>query len=183
MAYDFTTYKNKAKEIEEWLRKEYQGIRTGQASPAILDSIMVEAYGQMMPIKQVAGITIEDARSLRISPWDMSVAKAVEKAITVANLGVSVSADDKGVRVSFPELTADRRATLLKLAKGKLEEARASIRALRNEVMSDIERKEKEGGMGEDEKNRYKTELQKSVDTTNQTLEEIMDKKEKEISL
>ncbi|MEI8339318.1 MAG: ribosome recycling factor [bacterium] len=183
MAYDFTKFKTESKEIEEWLRKECQSIRTGQAAPSILDGVMVEAYGQSMPIKQVAGITIEDARSIRISPWDTSVTKAIEKGIMVADLGVSVSSDDKGVRVSFPELTADRRVTLLKLAKGKLEESRATLRALRNVTMTDIENKEKEGGMGEDEKNRYKTELQKMVDATNAVLEEVLNKKEKEISL
>jgi len=183
MAYDFTKFKNEAKGIEEWLKKEYQGIRTGQAAPAILDSILVESYGQTMPINQVASITTEGARSLRIAPWDNSVIKAIEKAVQVANLGVSVMSDDKGVRVSFPELTSETRGTLLKLAKSKLEDGRVSLRSLRTETLSDIEAKEKAGSMGEDDKARYKTELQKYVDVTNGVLEEVFAKKEKEISL
>lgn len=183
MAYDFTKFKSETKTIEEWLKKEYQGLRTGQAAPAILDGILVEAYGQSMPINQVAGITAEGARSLRIAPWDNSVIKAIEKAIQVANLGVSVMSDDKGVRVNFPELTSETRTALIKLAKTKLEEARVSVRDARAEVIADIDAKEKEGGMGEDDKRRYKEDLQKLIDTTNKTLEDIFDKKDKEISL
>jgi ribosome recycling factor len=149
----------------------------------ILDGILVEAYGQMMPVNQVAGITTEGARSLRLAPWDNGVIKALEKAIQVANLGVSVMSDDKGVRVNFPELTAETRTTLLKLAKSKLEDARVSLRSLRTDILGDIDRKEKEGGMGEDDKLRYKTELQKLVDASNKNLDEIFFKKEKEVAL
>ena len=183
MAYDFTKFKTEAKAIEEWLKKEYQGIRTGQAAPAILDGILVEAYGQSMPSNQVAGITAEGARSLRIAPWDNNVIKAIEKAIQIANLGVSVMSDDKGVRVNFPELTSETRATLLKLAKSRLEDARVSVRDIRSETMTDIDNKEKGGGMGEDEKNRFKADLQKFVDATNKALEDTFEKKENEISL
>jgi ribosome recycling factor len=183
MAYDFNNFKKKVKEIEDWLHKEYQGIRTGQATPAILDSIRVEAYGQSMPINQVAGITTEGPRSLRVAPWDNTVLKAIEKAIQVANLGVSVMADDKGVRVNFPELTSETRGMLLKLAKAKLEEARISLRSARTDTISDLDKKQKEGTVGEDDHKRYKTELQKFVDDSNLKLEEVFGKKEKEISL
>ncbi|MEI6420260.1 MAG: ribosome recycling factor [bacterium] len=183
MAYDFTKFKNEAKGVEEWLKKEYQGLRTGQASPAILDGILVEAYGQMMPLNQVAGITTEGARSIRVAPWDNTVVKAIEKAITVANLGVAVMSDSNGVRVNFPELTSESRATLMKLAKSKLEDARVSVRGLRTDTLNDIDAKEKAGGMGEDEKVRLKGELQKYVDASNVALDVIYDKKEKEISL
>jgi len=112
MAYDFNPLKKRTTEIEEWLRKELSGIRTGRASAAILDTLAVEAYGSMMPINQVANITNEDARTLRITPWDNSLIKSLEKAITSSNLGLSAAVDDKGLRLNFPELTGERRTQL-----------------------------------------------------------------------
>jgi len=183
MAYDFNIFKTKAKEVEDWLKKEYQSIRTGMASPAILDGVVVESYGQRMSIKQVAGVNIEDARVLRIAPWDMSQVKSIEKGILLADLGVSVTVDDKGIRVFFPELTAERRQLLLKTAKAKLEDARVSLRSLRTDIHTDIDKKGKAGGVGEDDIKRYKNDLQKMIDEGNKALEEIFVKKEKEISL
>lgn len=182
MAYNFTQFKNSAKETEEWLKKEMSGIRTGRATPAILDNVRVDAYGSEMPVNQVANVSVEDARMLRITPWDMSLAKAVEKAIAVSDLGLSVALDDKGLRVTFPELTTDRRASLLKIAKQKLEDAKVTLRGEREKVLKDIDKHEKEGGMGEDEKFRLKTELQKMVDESTKNLDEVFTKKEKEIA-
>ena len=138
MAYDFKDLKAGIKSTEEWLRSEFSGIRTGRATPALLDSVMVEAYGAMMPINQVGSISVEDARMMRVTPWDMSLAKAVEKAIMLADLGLSLAVDEKGVRVIFPDLTADRRASLVKLAKQKLEDARIAIRSEREKTIKDI---------------------------------------------
>lgn len=181
MSYDFSKLKNKAKEVEEWLKKEYTGIRTGIASPALLDNIVVESYGSRMGIKELASVSIEDARSLRVSPWDSSQTASIEKAITLANLGVSLRADEKGVRVLFPELTTERRSSIVKVANGKLEEAKVSLRSARDEAWSEIQKKEKEGGMGEDDKFRLKNEMQKIVDDAAKKLEEIAAKKDKEI--
>lgn len=182
MAYDFKPFEKRIKEIEERAGRELSGIRTGRAAPAVLDGITVESYGTRVPIVQVATVTVEDARSLRIVPWDQSVAKDIEKAITVANLGLSVGADEKGVRVFFPELTSDRRTTLLKLAKEKVEECRAALRAARDEVWSDIQKQEKEGLMPEDDKFRNKDEMQKRVDAANAAFEAALERKEKEIA-
>lgn len=181
MLYDFSKLKSKTKEIEEWLKKEYTSLRTGMASPALLDSVQVETYGSRMGIKELASVSIEDARSLRVSPWDSSQATNIEKAISLANLGVSLSVDEKGIRVHFPELTTERRALLVKAANGKLEEARVSLRTFRDEVWSDIQKKEREGAIGEDDKFRLKNEMQKIVDDANKKLEEIAAKKDKEI--
>lgn len=182
MQYDFTKLKGKIKEGEDWMKKEYTGIRTGMASPQLLDSVIVESYGQRMPLNQVGSVSIADPKSLLVTPWDASQVKAVEKAITVANLGVSLKTDEKGVRVFFPELTSERREILLKLAKEKLEQAKITLRGVRDEVVKDIDAKEKEGGMGEDEKFRFKAEMQKLVDAGNKALEEIFTKKNKEIT-
>lgn len=182
MTYNFTKLKSNTKSVEDWLTKEFGGIRTGRAAPAMLDGIVVEAYGSKMPLKQVAAINIEDARTIRIAPYDLTQGKAIEKAVTAANLGLSVSADDRGVRVNFPELTAERRELLLKIAKEKLEQAKVSLRKHRDEIVRDIDDKEKKKEMSEDEKFRAKTELQKLTDSENKKLEEHYGKKEKEIN-
>ena len=182
MAYNFKPFEGRIKEVTERLTKELAGVRTGRATPAILDGIQVESFGTRMPINNVAAVSIEDARSLRISPWDASMAKEIEKAITVANLGLSVGADEKGVRVFFPELTSERRAQLLKVAKEKVEEARTSLRKMRDEVWSDIQKQEKDKKMGEDDKFRAKDEMQKRVDAANKAFDEVLARKEKEIS-
>lgn len=181
MLYDFSKLKTKTKEIEEWLRKEYSGVRTGMAAPALLDGIIVESYGSRMGIKELASISIEDVKSLRVSPWDSSQTVNIEKAITLANLGVSIRVDEKGLRVLFPELTTERRQSLVKIANGKLEEARVSLRSARDEAWSEIQKKEKEGGMGEDDKFRLKNEMQKIIDDANKKFEEVAEKKDKEI--
>ena len=182
MAYNFTPFKDKLKSTEDWLKREYSTIRTGQATPAVLDGIKVETYGTAMPLNQVANIGIEDSKSLRVAPWDASMVKDIEKAITVANLGVSVGSDEKGVRVTFPQLTAERRTMIIKIAKEKLEEARIAVRKERERVMKDVDAKEEESTVGEDEAKKLRTDVQKLVDEGNKKLEELKDKKEKEIS-
>jgi len=182
MAYNFSPFKQSIKEAEEWLRREYTGIRTGRATPAILDVVKVEAYGSEMTITQLANVSIEDARMLRISPWDASQTKAIEKGLQISGLGLSVVVDDKGIRVMFPELTSDRRAALVKIAKQKLEDARVTLRTEREKVIKELDKQKKEGTMSEDEQFRLKAELQKMVDDTSKTLEEIFNKKEKEIA-
>jgi len=183
MLYDFKKLKDEIKGVEEWLKKEFQSIRTGMASPALLDGVQVESYGQRMPVNQLANIGIEDAKSIRISPWDKSQTKEIEKAIISANLGVSVTVDDKGLRVIFPELTSERRTLLLKTAKSKMEDARESLRGIRDVIWNEIQAREKQGGMGEDDRFRLKDEMQKMIDACNKDLEAVFAKKEKEVSL
>ena len=181
MAYDFSAFQAKLASAKEWLGREYQGLRTGRAAPAILDGISVQAYGSMMPLKQVAPIGVEDARSLRVQAFDPSTIKDIERAITEADLGVGVGSDASGVRVSFPELTSERREQLIKLAKGKLEEARTTVRAAREECWKDIQEQEEAGAFNEDEKFRLKEEMQKKVDAMNEELQKAFEKKETEM--
>lgn len=183
MAYNFSPFKKKVTEIEEWLLKELSSVRTGRATPMVLDGVSVEAYGSRSSIRDIAAISVEDARTIRIAPWDATQVKAIEKAITVSNLGLSVSVDEKGLRVHFPELTSERRATLMKLVKEKLEQARITLRGERDAVWSDIQNQEKDGKMSEDEKFRNKDEMQKIVDEANKKLDSIAKKKEEEVSL
>ncbi len=182
MDYDFKGFDTKVGGAKEWLAKEYRGLRTGRAAPAILDSVMVSAYGSMTPLKQVGNVSTEDARTLRVSAYDAGVIKDIERAITAANLGVGTSSDGATVRVTFPELTSERREQLVKFAKGKLEEARTAVRIARDESWKEIQEREREGTLTEDDKFSLKEELQKRVDKVNAELESAFESKEKEMS-
>lgn len=181
MAYSFKSFDSRAEDVVSWLVREFSGIRTGRATPMLLDLIQVESYGTRVPINQVGSVSVEDPRTLRISVWDPSAVKAVEKAINEADLGISVVTDASGLRVIFPELTSERRTQLLRLAKGKLEEARVSLRGARDETMKEIESMHKNGDLSEDEKFAAKEDLQKRVDAKNSALGDAYDLKEKEI--
>jgi len=182
MAYDFKPFEKRIAEIADRLSKDLSGVRTGRATPAILDGVLVESYGTRMPINNIANVAVDDARTLRITPWNMSDGKEIEKAISQANLGLSVGMDEKGVRVFFPELTSERRTQLLKLAKEKVEEARTSLRGARDDVWNEIQKQEKDKKISEDDKFRAKDEMQKRVDAGNKQFDEALVKKEKEIS-
>ena len=183
MAYDFSALKQQILETEARLGRELGGIRTGRASASLLDAVRVETYGAQMPIQQVGTVSMEDPRTIRIVPWDKGHVRVLEKAIVDADLGVSVSSDDAGVRVAFPALTAERRADLIKMARSRLEDARIALRGARDEVWSDIQRRERDGDIPEDDKFRLKEEMQKLVDDANQRLEEMTERKETEIGL
>jgi ribosome recycling factor len=182
MPYDFSSFDKKLAGAREWLAREYAGLRTGRASTAILDGVLVSVYGSIMPLKQAANVGIEDARTLRVSAWDASIVKDIERAITAANLGVGTNADSSGLRVVFPELTAERREQLIKIAKHKLEEARTAIRIARDETWKDVQEKERSGALTEDDKFQIKGELQKRVDKGNEELEKAFEKKESEMN-
>lgn len=175
MAHNTQSFKIELKKIEEWLSKEYSQVHTGRATPIVLDSIMVESYGNYMPIKNVAGITIEDPKTLRIAPWDKNQIKGIESAINSANLGLSVVSDSDGVRVIFPMLTTENRTKLVKVLKEKLEDARISVRKERQAEIDKLT------GLSEDEAKRGKEDIQKVVDEANNNLETIFNKKEKDL--
>ncbi|HRH25963.1 MAG TPA: ribosome recycling factor [Candidatus Paceibacterota bacterium] len=179
--YNFSLLKKKAQDVESWLLNENTQIRTGRATPAILDGVKIEAYGSQMPISQLASVTGEDARTLRVTPYDASVVKDLEKGIQAADLGLGIANDGKGLRLTFPQLTTERRTQFVKIAKDKLEQAKISLRGLRDDTWQEIQNKEKEGGMSEDDKFRFKTEMEKIIQETQKKLEEMMVKKEKEI--
>lgn len=182
-SFDFSSLDTHIQETEAWLVRELSTIRTGRATPVILDSIRPEIYGSRTPINQVASVTIEDARTLRIIPWDKSVTKILEKAIQDADLGVGVGSDDQGLRVSFPELTAERRTMLLKVANDKLEQARVTLRGHRADAIKALEAAEKEGGMSKDDAARFKEDIQKRIDKGNEALAALGKKKEQEIAI
>ncbi len=135
------------------------------------------AAGSRRTIPPVAASAVEDARTLYVNPWDKGQVKPIEKAITLADFGVSVGSDANGVRVSFPDLTTERRKELTKLVRAKLEEARIAVKNIRTKAHADIEK----SGASEDEERRLKSEVQKVVDETNKKLDELAEKKEKEL--
>lgn len=181
MAYDFSKLKVHIKETEEWLSRELAGVRTGRATPTLLDGVKPEAYGARTSLKELAAISVEDARTLRIVPWDKSLTKAVEKAITDADLGVGLATDDQGLRVTFPELTHERRTQLLKLAGDKTEQAKVTLRSHRTDAIKEIDQLKKEG-MSEDQAKRDKEELQKLIDKGNEAFLAVLKRKEDEIA-
>ncbi len=134
-----------------------------------------------MPIRQVASITIEDQRTLRVAPWDKSQVKEIEQAIAQANLGVSTSPDAAGLRVIFPSLTEESRGKLIRLAEQKLEQARVSLRRVRDKTWQEIQEQERAGSLSEDDKFRLKGELQKRIDEANRQLETLTAKKRSEL--
>lgn len=181
MTYNFTPTKDALEAAHEWLKKEYAQISTGRANPALLDSIMIDSYGSQQPIKNIASIHMEDARTLRISPWDKGHIKDIEKAITDSKLPVTLSVDGEGVRASIPQLTEESKKGIVKLVKEKLEEARVRIRTERNRVEKELDTQKKDGDISEDEMFREKENLQKLIDEANKKAEEMASNKETDI--
>ncbi len=179
--YNFNQVKESKEKIIEWLLKEYSSISTGRASPQILDIISINMYGSRTQIAHCSAISIEDARTLRVSPWDKNIIHDIEKAINEADLGLSVSSDDQGLRVHFPMLTTETRAKLVKVLKEKLEDARVKIRSLREDTNRDIDARGKDSEFGEDERMKYREEMQKITDEANAEFENLFERKEKEV--
>lgn len=179
--FDTTKLKTAIKETEEHLTRELSGVRTGRATPTLLDGVKADAYGSRTPLAQIANISVEDARTLRIIPWDKDLAKPIEKAIVEADLGVGTATDDAGLRVTFPELTSERRTQLSKLAGEKAEQAKVSLRSHRTDAIKEIDALVKDG-MGEDVGKRNKEEVQKLIDAGNDAIGALLKKKEAEIA-
>lgn len=181
MSYNFTETEKKKADILEWLAAEYRSVQTGRATPQVLDLVHIDMYGTRTQVAHAASVTIEDPRTIRVSPWDKTIIRDIEKAINDADLGLSVSSDDAGLRVNFPALTTETRQKLVKLLKDRLEDARVRVRSLREDVNKDIDAKSKAGEYGEDDRMRYREEMQKIVDLANAEFEVLFEKKEKEI--
>ncbi len=181
MQYNFSNFKTELKKVGDFLTKEYSQLNIGRASPLVLDGVVVESYGARLPLKNVASVSIEDPKTLRVSPWDKNQIKDIEKAIASANLGLSVATDDAGIRVIFPQLTTETRQKLVKVLKDKLEEQRITVRRERERIWDDVQAKEKEGKLTEDERFAAKEDLQKLIDEANRNLEAVFEKKQKEV--
>jgi ribosome recycling factor len=172
----------KLQETVEWLRGEYASIRTGQAAPGLVEKVLVESYGARVPINQTATVSVEDARTLRISPWDASTIPAIETSLRESDLGLSVATDSSGLRAIFPELTAERRAQLSKLASQKHEDARIRVRGIRDDASKAIDKQEKAGEISQDDKFAEKESLQTQIDKVNADLETLYKQKVSELT-
>lgn len=181
MNFDFKKATEGFSDAENHLKQEYLQISTGRANPALLDGINVESYGSFQPIKNIASITLEDARTMLVAPWDKGQIKDIEKAITDSNLPFSLSIGDTGVRVHIPQMTGESRIKILKLVKQKQEDARVRVRNVRQDTMKAIELGESNGDYSKDAENNFKEELQKKVDAANKAIEVLYEKKEKDI--
>jgi ribosome recycling factor len=174
------THEKMSKAIEV-ARKEFAGIRTGKASPALLDPILVDYYGSQMKINQIASISVPEAKLIVIQPWDKSVLDSIQKAIQKSDLGLNPTNDGKLIRIAIPALTEERRKDLVKLVKKKAEEARVTIRNIRRNANDQIKELEKEGAITEDEKIKSLDKFQKITDDYINKINEIAEQKEKEI--
>ena len=163
------------------LRNEISSLRTGRATPAIVEDLKIEAYGTMQELKSVASISIADAKTLNIQPWDKGVLQPIETAIRNSDLGLSPVNDGVMIRLILPDLTTERRAELVKVLSKKLEEARIAIRKMREEVRSQIEKAEKAKEIGEDEKFGLQDDLETIVKEYNDLIKKIGEEKEAEI--
>lgn len=169
------------KKALENMREELAKIRTGRASPALLDSIKVNYYGSRVPLKQTASISAPDARLLVVQPWERSMLGEIEKAILKSDLGLTPTTDGNIIRIPIPQLTEERRKDLVKLVRKLGEEGRIAIRNIRRDANEQIKKSEKEGDISEDDAYRDRDDIQKLTDKYIELLDEVISKKEEEI--
>ena len=165
----------------ETLKKEFSGLRTGRASPALLDPVRVEAYGNLVPVNQVGNISTPEPRMITVQVWDKALAKAVDKAIRDANLGLNPQMDGQLLRIPLPELNQERRKELAKLASKYAEAARIAVRNVRRDGMDLLKRLEKDHKIGQDEHHKHGDELQKVTDAHIKEIDSALQGKEQEI--
>ena len=164
------------------LKNEISVLRTGRATPALVEDIIVEAYGIKQQLKAVASISVADAKTLNIDPWDKGLTQAVEEAIRKSDIGINPVNDGTLIRLPLPELTAERRADLIKILHKKLEEARISVRKIREDIRDEIDKKEKSKEISEDEKYDFQDELDEVVQKYNKKIKKVGEDKEVEIN-
>lgn len=162
-------------------REELSVIRTGRASPRLVERIDVDYYGSKVPLNQIAGISVPEARMLVITPYDRSALSAIEKAILASDLGINPSNDGTIIRLTFPPLTQDRRKDLIKVVRERAEEGRVSVRNIRRHAKEHLEHREKDGEMSEDDLRRHEKDLQRVTDKFIAEVDEVVAAKEQEL--
>jgi len=178
---DLSDVKRRMAGALETLRKELGGLRTGRASANLLDPVMVEAYGQKMPLSQVGSVSVPEPRLITVTVWDKGQVKAAEKAIRDAGLGLNPMADGSLIRVPLPDLTQERRQELVKLASKYAEQARVSVRNVRRDGMDLLKTAEKKHQISQDEHRKQSDEVQALTDSNIKKIDETLATKEKEI--
>lgn len=165
----------------EHLHNELSTIRTGRANPALIENLMIEAYGTLTPLQQLAAISAPEPRLLVVQPWDPGVIKDIERSIGASSLGISPVVDGKLIRLPFPPMTEERRQSLVKLVNEKGEETRVRVRGIREGLMKQLKAAEKEGTLSEDAASAEQKNLQAQVDATLQQVEQHLSAKKEEI--
>ncbi len=173
--------KQSAEKILTDFKIEISSLRTGRATPALVEDLLVEAYGVKQPLKTLAAISTPDPRQIAIQPWDKSMLQAIERAIQSSPLGLAPIADKDLIRLSLPQLTEDRKKDLVRVLREKFEQTRIHVRRARDDAMKDIERRTKAKELSEDQKFREKQEVEKIIGEYNKKIEETGDAKEREI--
>jgi ribosome recycling factor len=175
------THKEQFEKTITHLRHSISALRTGRATPALIEDITVDAYGVKQPLKSIASISVADAKTLTVDPWDKSLIQAVDTAISQSDIGINPVNDGKLIRLPLPDLTAERRAELIKVLYKKLEDARIAIRKIREDIRRSIDGAEKTKEISEDEKFVFYDDIETLVKEYNQKVKKIGEEKEKEI--
>jgi ribosome recycling factor len=173
--------KERMQKSVESTRNEFSTIRTGRASPHLLDRLVIDYYGAQTPLKQLAQVAATDARMLTVTPYDKSSIGTIEKAVMESDLGLTPSNDGNVIRLSIPELTEERRKELVKIVHQVAEDGRVAVRNIRRDVMHDLRELKKEGEAGSDEEHHGETELQKATDAAIGEIDNLLKGKEEEI--
>jgi len=166
----------------EKFRADLAAVRTGRANPQILDSVRVECYGQVMPLKQVAAVSVPEARTLEIRPWDPSTLEAIEKSLQKSDLGIPPQNDGKAIRLQLPSMTEERRKEMVKTLGRMAEEARVTLRNERRDSLESLKKAEKAKEISQDELKRMEETVQKLTDVYIKKLDEMLALKEKEVT-
>ena len=177
----YQEYEHKMKKTVEVVISDFGGVRAGRANASVLDKISVEYYGTETPINQVASISAPDPRTLVIQPWDNSLLKAIEKAIQTSDLGINPQNDGKAIRLSFPQLTEERRKELVKQIHKYAENGKVAVRNIRRDAMDNFKKQQKASEITEDELKIAEKDLQKLTDDSCKEIDKILDNKEKEL--
>ena len=173
--------KDKMHKAIDHLKSEFSAVRTGRATPALVEKIRVDYYGSEVPLQQIAGFGVPEARVLVISPYDKGAMGAIEKAIQQSDLGINPGNDGQVIRLVFPELTQDRRKELVKVVKGQAEEGRVAIRNLRRHARQELEALEKNSEISKDELDRIEKDLEKVTHEVIAVVDQLLGHKEKEL--
>lgn len=173
--------KNRMDKTIESLRGDFGSLRAGRAHASLLDGIMVDAYGSMTPIAQVGTISVPDARTLSISVWDKSLAKAVDKALRESDLGLNPASDGQLIRIPIPPLSEERRKELVKIASKYTEQNKVAVRNIRRDGLDAVKKLKKDNLISEDEEKRFENEIQKLTDEAIKKIDDMFATKEKDI--
>ena len=179
--FDLADIKRRMQASIQSLKHELSGLRTGRASAALLEPVHVDAYGQSMPLNQVATISVPESRALAVQVWDKGMVNAVDKAIRDANLGLSPTIEGQILRIRIPELNEQRRKEMVKVAHKYAEESRVAVRHIRRDGLDIVKKLLKDKVLGEDDEKRHETEVQKATDAAIHEIDQVLVSKEKEI--